>query len=196
MADSKTEETKDNNKTKDRPELLILDPSLLTTIESAPANTQAIHITQENHESVVFIWFDPQDQSGLNLVGPFRAINDIVQAFNDSASCFDALKNLKEKIFFITSSSNSELIAAVHDLATVEAIFILDPSVESIKGDFPKLFGVFNQQEELFRVLKEVFDTFEQIQLETFAFEQDKVFLWSQLWKEEVSKREFYVKFD
>ena len=59
--------------------------------------------------------------------------------------------------------------------------------MESIKGDFPKLFGIFNQQEELFRILKEVFDTFEQIQLEEFAFEEDKIFLWSQLWKEEVS---------
>ena len=93
----------------------------------------------------------------------------------------------KEKIFFITSSTNSELITTVHHFSAVEAIFILDPNVESIKGDFPKLFGIYSQQEELFRVLKEVLDTFEQIQLEEFAFEQDKVFLWSQLWKEEVS---------
>jgi hypothetical protein len=48
------------------------------------------------------------------------------------------------------------------------------------------LFGVFNQQEELFRVLKEVLDTFEQIQFEEFVFEEEKVFLWSQLWKEGV----------
>jgi hypothetical protein len=186
MADSNPVETKNNDKSKDSLELLVIDPSLLTTIESAPGNAQALNITQENHESVVFIWLDPQDQSGLNLVGPLRAINDNVQGFNNSASCFAAIKDSKVKVFFITTSSHSELITTVHDQPAIEAIFILDPNVESIKGDFPKLFGIFNQQEELFRVLKDVLDTFEQIQLETFAFEQDKVFLWSQLWKEEV----------
>ena len=156
------------------------------TVDSLPVDVQHIHITQENHESVVFVWFDPQEQSILHLVRPLRAINDNVQTFPTSSSCFDAIRSSKEKIFFITSSSNSELIATVHHFTAVEGIFILDPNVDSIKGDFPKLFGIFPQQEELFRVLKETFDVFEQIQLEAVAFEQDKEFLWSQLWKEEV----------
>ncbi|CAF4676523.1 unnamed protein product, partial [Rotaria magnacalcarata] len=68
----------------------------------------------------------------------------------------------------------------------VEAIFILNQNGDNIKGDFPKLFGIFTQQEELFRMLKEVYNTFEEVQLEEFTFEQDLVFLWSQLWKEDV----------
>jgi hypothetical protein len=155
----------------------------------APTEIEPIRITQENHESVVFIWFDPHEKSTLNLFGPLRAINDNVQPFANSSSCFKAIKSSTDKIFFITSSSNSELINKVHNFAAVEAIFILDPNIESIKGDFPKLCGIFNQQEELFRVLKEVMDVFEQIQLEVFAFEQDKVFLWSQIWKEKVSNK-------
>jgi len=193
MAESNIVQTNDNNRKKNGPELLALDPSLLSTIESVPVHAPSIHITQENHESVVFIWFDPQEKSGLNLVGPLRAINDIVKAFSDSKSCFDAIKSSKEKIFFITSSSSSQIITKVHNVAAVEAIFILDPAVESIKGDFPKLAGIFNQQEELFLVLKEILDVFEQIQLEVFAFEQDKIFLWSQLWKEGVSNQNLYL---
>ncbi|CAF2382775.1 unnamed protein product [Rotaria sp. Silwood2] len=149
---------------------------------------------QDNHESIIFIWFDPQDQSGLNLVGPLRAINHHVQAFIDSLTCINAIKSSKEKIFFITSSSDSELIATVHNLAPVEAMFILASNVESIKGDFPKLCGIYSQQEELFRELKEILDVFEQIQLESFAFEHDKVFLWSQLWKEELTNRKVSSK--
>jgi hypothetical protein len=187
MARANVVQTKDNSRNKVRPELVVLDPSLLTTTESAPTEIEQIRITQENHESIVFIWFDPQEQSTLNLVGQLRAVNDAVKPFTDSSSCFKAIKSSTDKIFFITSSSNSELIAKVHKFAAVEAIFILDPNIESIKGDFPKLCGIFNQQEELFRVLKEVIDVFEQIQLEVFAFEQDKVFLWSQIWKEKVS---------
>ena len=187
MADANSVQRKSITRRKDGPELLILDPSLLSTTEATPVDIHPIHITQENHESVVFVWFDPQEQSGLNLVGPLRAINDIVRPFNDIESCFNAIKSSNDKIFFITSSSSSELITTVHHFTAVEAIFILDPNVDSIKGDFPKLSGIFNQQEELFRVLKEIFDIFEQIQLETFVFEEDKMFLWSQLWKEEVS---------
>ena len=75
----------------------------------------------------------------------------------------------------------------MHNLAAVEAIFVLDPNIESIKGNFPKLHGIFTQQEELLRVVKETLDNFEQLQLESFAFEEDKIFLWSQLWRQEVS---------
>lgn len=165
----------------------VSEVSSVSTTVPVKSNTDRINIIDGNHESVVFIWFDPHEQSNMNLIGPLRAINDSVQAFNDSSSCLDNLRKSKEKIFFICSISNNELIATVHDIPAVEAIFILDPHANNIKDDFPKLFGIFTQQEELFRVLKEVFDAFEQIQLEEFAFEEDKIFLWSQLWREDVS---------
>jgi hypothetical protein len=189
MTTLNTPRSKDNYKNKGVRRPLVSSLSLPSTTEPNGDNVSGINITDEPHESVVFIWFDPQEQSNINLVGPLRAINDNVQAFTDTSTCFDAIRSLKEKIFFICSSSNNELITSVHQFPAVEAIFILDPNAENIKGDFPKLFGIINQQEELFRVLKEVFDVFEQIQLEEFVFEQDKVFLWSQLWKEEVNNK-------
>jgi hypothetical protein len=155
-------------------------------VQRPTASSSECNILDENHENIIFIWFDPQAQSNLNLVGPLRAINNSVQAFTNSSTCFDVIRSSKEKIFFICSLSNDELITTVQDFPAVEAIFILDSNAENSRGDYPKLFGIFNQQEELFRVLKEVLDTFEQIQFEEFVFEEEKVFLWSQLWKEGV----------
>ncbi|CAF0972875.1 unnamed protein product [Rotaria sordida] len=77
----------------------------------------------------------------------------------------------------------------VQNIENVEAIFILDPNSQDIKSDIPKLIGVFTQQEELFRSLKETLDIFEQIQLERFSFENETLFLWYQLWKEELTNR-------
>jgi hypothetical protein len=184
MATLNTPRTKDNYKNND-----VRRSIVSFTTEPIKRRASRVNRTGENYESVIFIWFDPEEQSNINLIGPLRAINDSVQAFTDSSSCFDILRSCKEKIFFICSSSNNELISIVHDFPAVEAIFILDPNPENLKGDFPKLFGVFRQQEELFRILKEVLDAFEQIQLEEFTFEHDKIFLWSQLWKEEVSNK-------
>jgi hypothetical protein len=183
MATMNTPRTKGNNKTRSVGGSVVSEASHSSTPEPSGRN---MTYADENHESVIFIWFNPQEQSNVNFIGQLRAINHNVQAFTDAASCFDTIRSSKEKIFFICSLSNSELIGTVHDLTAVEAIFILDPNMDSIRGDFPKLFGIFSQQEELFRVLREIFDAFEQIQLEEFAFEEEKVFLWSQLWKEEV----------
>jgi len=143
----------------------------------------------ECHEDVLFIWFDPSEQSNVNLVGQLRAINDSVKSFADASTCLKIIESSKEKIFFICSVCNNELIAAVHGFAVVEAIFILNSTGETIRGDLPKLFGIFNQHEELVRVLKDVFETYEQVQLEEFAFENGKIFLWSQLWKEELNRK-------
>ena len=142
-----------------------------------------------NHESVTFIWFDPDDSSNANLAGPLRAINDQVQIFTHLSSCLDFLHSSPMKIFFITSSADSEFLNRVHQSSNVEAIAVLHSNLESVKGDLPKLVGVFRQQEELLRVLKDLLEIFEQVQLETFAFEEEKVFLWSQLHREEVRER-------
>ena len=161
--------------------------SVPSTIESNGETTNAVNIVDEKYECVTLVWFDPQGQSNINLTGSLRAINDSVQAFTEWSTCSDMIQSSEEKIFFISSSNNPELISTVHTCPAVEGIFILTGNAESVKGDFPKLFGVFNQQEELLRVLKEIFDLFEQVQLEDFHFEAEKVFLWSQLWKEDVS---------
>ncbi|CAF0910435.1 unnamed protein product [Rotaria sordida] len=189
MATLHSPRAKDANKNRSARRSLVSDAFLLSTGESTGHKISPINITDEIYESVIFIWFDPHENLNTHLMGPLRAINFNVQTFTDPLTCFDTIKSSQQKIFFISSLCNNELIATVHDFNAVEAIFILDPNNENIKGDFPKLFGIFNQQEELLRMLKEVFNTFEEIQLEEFAFEQDKVFLWSQLWKEDLINR-------
>jgi len=140
-----------------------------------------------NRECVTFVWLDLRRESVGLFVGALRAINDCVRTYTDMSICLDSIRSSHETIFFISSTSNAEFLATIHQCINVEAMFVLDPNNNSVRGDFPKLFGIFNQQEELLRVLKETFDTFEQTQLERFTFETDKLFLWWQLWKEIVS---------
>ena len=189
MATLNTPRTRNSYKNKDTQRPSVSNTRSSPTPVSTKRSTSRTDIIDENYESIVFIWFDPQGQSNINLTGQLRAINDNVQMFTDSSACLDAMRSSEQKVFFICLSSNNHLIATAHDFPAVEAIFVFDPNAENIKGDFPKLFGIFNQQEQLFRVLKEVLDLFEEIQLEDFAFEHDKIFLWSQLWKEDVSKK-------
>lgn len=145
----------------------------------------------DNHDNIVFIRLDPQGSSSSsslnNLIASFRSINDTVRSYSNAASCLDGIRSTKQIVFFICSFFNFELLATVHKIENVEAIFILDPNPQDIKGDFPKLIGIFTQYEELLRSLKDILQIFEEIQLEKFSFEDEKWFLWYQLWREEVN---------
>ncbi|CAF3321431.1 unnamed protein product [Rotaria sp. Silwood2] len=144
---------------------------------------------QINRESIIFIWLDLKILSTSIFIGALRAINHTVRTYTDVLTCLNESKTFKEKIFFISSSSNEELIAAMNNIDNIEAIFVLHSDINSIKGNYHKLLGIFTQQEELIRILKETLDKFQQIQLERFIFEQDNIFLWLQLWKEELTNR-------
>lgn len=186
MATANNLRIKDNIKNKGVQRSLDSNGSSVSTIDSNGPKINKVEYTDENFESVIFIWLDTHEYSNINILGPLRTINDSAKAFNDISNCLDTLRISKQKVFFICSSINNELMVAVHSFNAVEAIFILDPNGDPIKGDFPKLFGIFKQQEELFRALKEVYSVFEEVQLEEFVFEQDPAFLWSQLWKDDV----------
>src|SRR5690348_10283301 len=97
-------------------------------------------ITQENYESVVFVWLDFRQLATPNTISLLRLINDSVRVYTDPILCFQALRSSNEKIFFISSSGDNELIATVHVFPAVEAIFVLDPNAETIKNNFPKLY--------------------------------------------------------
>ncbi|CAF0983561.1 unnamed protein product [Rotaria sordida] len=142
-----------------------------------------------NRECVTFVWLDLRRDSTGTFIGTLRAINDCVRTFTDISTCLDYIKSSHEKIFFISSSSNNELLATIHQCIAVEAIFVLDPDTNNVRGDFPKLIDIFIQQEELLRALKITLDTFEHIQLERFTFETDKLFIWWQLWKEVITSQ-------
>jgi hypothetical protein len=79
------------------------------------------------------------------------------------------------------------LIQEFHDVKSVEAIFIFNSNGQ-IDSRFPKLYGVYAHFGELLMALKDIVHWFEQNQMELFVFGRDRIFLWSQLWKEEVSQ--------
>lgn len=133
--------------------------------------------TQINRESITFIWLDLESQSTSTFIGALRAINDCVRTYNNVSTCLKELKASKHKNFLISTSNSDDLIATLHSMDNVEAIFVLNSDRNVIKDDYSKYFGVFRQQEELIRVLKETVDRFRQIQLETFVFEHDNIFL-------------------
>lgn len=140
-----------------------------------------------NLECITFAWLDLRRESNSVFVGALRAINDYVKAFTDSETLLRYLNVSDEKIFAILPSVHDEVLASVHQSPNVQALFILDSNASTIRGDLPKLIGVYSQQEELIRALRMTFETFEQVQLEAFTFETENVFLWWQLWHEEVS---------
>ena len=148
---------------------------------------------QVNRESIIFFWLDLQSQLTPGLIGSLRAVNDGIQTYADVSSCMNALQTTKEKVFFISSSGDEELISMLNAMENIEAIFVFEFEVNSIKGEYSKLIGVCNQHEELIQMLKQTLDIFQQIQLERFVFEEDNVFLWLQLWTEQVTDYHNYV---
>lgn len=154
---------------------------------SVHGNASAIDpFTRINMEGITLVCFDLPFQLNTNLYSSFQEIIDYIQVFTDSARCLDWIQSSSDSIFFISSSINRDLIAAVHAVTFVEAIFILNNEAQVSRSEFPKLVGVFNQHEELSMVLRDTLAWVERSKLEIFAFEQDNSFLWSQLWKEKV----------
>jgi hypothetical protein len=122
-----------------------------------------------------------------DLICPLRIIHDDIQIFSNLEICLNLLRYSNDRIFFISSLNDEELIKDVHNCSSVEAIFLLNSDVLIDKSRFPKLVGVYIYSEELFTALKNTLKWSEQTQIEFFAFEYDQIFLWLQLWKEEVS---------
>ncbi|CAF2066721.1 unnamed protein product [Rotaria magnacalcarata] len=154
------------------------------------SNSTAEYMYNDNEaqrvgEHILFIYFDLQPSSNRDFVGPLRAINDYVQIYTDYATCLDFLNSSNEKIFFISSSGDKQFIKEVHDCRAIEAVFILDSNIKIDKNRFPKLFGVYVHPERLLAALRNAYEWFEQTQMNFFSFEHEKIFLWSQLWKEE-----------
>ena len=161
-----------------------------TTLSKMTTTTQSDR--NVNLECVTIALLDVRRESTSVFVGALRAINDYVRTFTETDGFPHYGQSSREAMFVILTSSSDDLLSAVQLCPNVEAIFILDPSGTPIRGDLPKVIGVYTQQEELVRAVRMTLETFEQVQLETFAFETEKIFLWWQLWKEEVKER-FYL---
>jgi hypothetical protein len=138
-----------------------------------------------NRENILFIYLDLHSQLTSSSIASLRAINNDVQAYTDPSACADLLRSSSDKIFFISSSADKQLIEEFHNINSIEAIFILNSEAQ-IDNRFPKVYGVYVHFEELLLALKNTLEWYEQTQMDLFVFERDRIFLWSQLWKEEV----------
>jgi hypothetical protein len=149
--------------------------------------TSSDYETSKNRENILFVYLDLDSQLNSNSIDSLRAINNDVHTYTDPSTCLDFVRSLQERTFFISSSADKQLIEEFHNLYSVEAIFILNSEAQ-IDSRFPKLYGVYTHFEELLMALKDTLEWFEQTQMDLFVFEHDRIFLWSQLWKEEVNK--------
>lgn len=143
---------------------------------------------QMNDENVILVCYDLPFESNSNLFNYLQSINDNIKTFTDYFLCLNWIKSSNNSIFFISSSINKDLIKSLHHCKNVEGIFIINSQSKINKNDFPKLVGVFNRYEELFMVMENMITSLKQSKFEMFTFEDDKTFVWSQLWKEQVNK--------
>ena len=141
-----------------------------------------------NQENILFVYLDLRSQLLPQQINALRAINDNVHAYTDPAICWDFIQAVNDRIFFIGSTDDRDLIRAIHDLSGVEMIFLLSSNTEIDRSRLPKIDGMYSSFEELLKGLQNTFKWFEEAQMELFALERDQVFLWSQLWREEVEK--------
>jgi hypothetical protein len=143
--------------------------------------------TSINCGNILFVYLDLHSQLSSHLITLIRAINHYFQTYTDLSTCLDSIRSSHDRIFFISSSTDKQLIEEFHNLNSVEAIFIVNSEAQ-IDSRFPKLYGAYTHSEELLMALRETLDWFEETQMELFVFQRDRIFIWSQLWKEEVSK--------
>ena len=141
---------------------------------------------QINRENILFVYLDLHSQLLPQMLHSLRALNDHVQTFDSDSLCFDFLQTSYDRVFFICPTSDKDLVKAVHELSAVEAIFLLATDTQLDRGRLPKIDGIYGNFEELLVGLRCTLEWFEQTQMEVFAVERDRMFLWSQLWKEEV----------
>lgn len=144
---------------------------------------------QINNENITFVCHNLPSESNSNLINFFQSINHNIKTFTDSNLCFDWIKSSNDLIFLISSSTNKDFLTSLHQYNNIQAIFILNTKVEINENDFPKLVGIFNRSEELIMIIQDMLNCREEDDKhEMFTFEGSNVFLWTQLWKEEVNK--------
>lgn len=162
----------------------VLDPDELIDVEKddSPNNTQQdVSIHREN---LAFVYLDVNTPFNRDLIGPLRAINEHVHAYTNEMKCLHLLRHCPERVFFITTSKNRDLIRDAHDCSAVEAVFLwkCDVPIDPIKH--PKFVGNYAHPEELLAAIRNAQEWFEQAQFESVLFEDDRSFLWCQTWRE------------
>lgn len=144
-----------------------------------------------NHDCIVLVWLNlSNNQISTNVISLFRSLVSSFRIYTDTTSCYDDIRLIKEKIFLISSSIDNDLMSIAENIKNIENIFILDPNGQNVDGYYyPKLIGIYQSIDELLRELKITLHFYEQLQMENFLFENEKTFLWRQLWKKDVRYR-------
>lgn len=150
----------------------------------APSNNSQI-----NRENILFVYLDLHSQLVPQQLIALRTITDNVQTFTDESMCYEFLQTSIDRIFFICPTNDKDLVRIIHDVNAVEAIFLLASDANQIdRGRLPKIELICNNFEELTVGLNSTLQWFEETQMDLFTFDRDRIFLWLQLWKEEILK--------
>lgn len=98
--------------------------------------------------------------------------------------CLHLLRYCPERVFFITTSTNRDLIRDAHDCPAVEAVFLCKSDVQIDPIKHPKFVGNYIHSEELIASLRNAQEWFEQARFDSILFEDEQLFLWCQTWRE------------
>ena len=171
--------------------------STATSPVKSKSNVQDVltNTNDSNRENILFVYLDLQSESLPRMITSLESINNRLQTFNDPSICYDFLQTSSDRVFFICPADEKVLFQAAHELSTIEAIFLLGSNPQIDRTPLIKISGIYSQFEELLGGLREALEWFEYTQMDLFSFQSDRMFLWSQLWKEEVSLR-FQLIFD
>lgn len=158
------------------------DPSKDNDDEDDSGGNATEYALHRDHLQLVFL--DIKHPINRDLIRLFRAIHDNVKLYSRPSSCLKFVHYSNDKIFFITTSNDRDLLKEIQDCSSVEAIFILDSPGDFDKIRLPKLIGMYKHSEELLAALKQTFEWFEQSQFDFFTFEREPLFLYLQFWRE------------
>lgn len=163
-------------------------------------------------ENFLVIWFDPNmDPSDAKFDYSLHQLQRIacsIETFTDIDDCIDYLTDFKdEKIFMIISGNfDRQLVQNIHNIPQLYMIYLLDDQKTSyehwMKGT-PKVQGVFNEMESLCQILRQHLKDIDRelvpinvVSASSFtsSSELDPSFMYSQLLKEVLLKKEYDEK--
>ncbi|CAF2102345.1 unnamed protein product [Rotaria magnacalcarata] len=153
----------------------------------------------ESKENVTLIWLD---KSIDTIRTALRGITHYVLLYTEVEPCIKYIRSVVgDRIFLIVSGDYSEqCLDQIHDLSQVDSIFVFCANILKSKEKlidskhFSKIIGIFDNEEQLIKSVREEFDDLNQ-QLAAFSlYEKQKStrdlskdaasFLWFQLFKD------------
>jgi hypothetical protein len=110
---------------------------------------------EENTENFLLVCFDPSSQLFLDIKQFENLINNI-QSFDNVDICIDYITNIKyEKIFFIISFDQMEILSLIHQISQINLIYIIcsndHQNTEFDLSKYRKVRGLFKTLDEIYR---------------------------------------------